>query len=1548
MAEYEDLFSDPDFRSLPADRQRSVLSEMDADFAGLDQAAQDSMLSEKISSTERGTDYLGELKRGAIQSGANMKHLAANLTELVGMGDTAQRLREEQAALEEEAEPPQDRYTSEYLAYVMGGLPANLAAAALFVEAASMGLPAWAAAPVGFGALGALGAADQGPEAAAKAGAMEGAFGALFPLSQHMNRAIRGPLIGAAAYGMGEGGDQPTDQRLTDAAVMGVLGGLPGRRPIMDPLRRLGFRDRAMEKAIESGSTSSEHIVESVEQSGVELAAKELSRAEFRAEQNGPGVPEDNVYIYDFQAREPQLSRRGSDEVVTRGAASEETPAREPVEGEVLPHALDMPGEIARRGGDSGERVEARLVIGKEDVRRDVVEEYERINGPGSFPDVEADLLKNVIPGVNNPGIQDVGVSTDLGKRLYRHGAIIEKLAKALGIPVKGGKLPEVKHNQKDSFLGYVRTNHPWKGDLRIRDHHDIETTAHEMGHALDHFMGMGELMHRDPNAARFEMGDKPYRMNEMPRWLQELYSLTYDLGHKKAASEGFAELARMWFTNRKYLEERTPNALKKFEDAMQEKLTPKQYKKVREVQQEMHGFFKQGGRAGIRAGIGAYDSPASVLWSKGSDMRAAALDDFEGIRNAMKQMGIPLDGSVYETFRRLRGIGSIAEAMVKDGAPKWENDPNIAGKRSISFDGKGIFQALKPVLRKGKKALQAFWDYAVARQAKELKAQTIDPKTEEIRGSTARERALNMSREKLFSENMIESGMALENPVFKKAFDDLVNFQKRVADFAQEAGLFSAAQRQSWKRIEYAFGFFRDLQNAKNGYGRRADKLSSAVGVHRLHGSTRNLKDPYENLVKGPARMIQAALENKARVELVDTMRGADAKDQLPGRFMVEVPATHKRVMIGRAKLEEAIEREMMDTYKMSRAEARDTLQHQGFEIPEAIDHIAVFMGSSKPYGDGSNIMTVLRNGKPFHYEVADEGLRRALAAMNRPTQVGAMKFWSNARRWKQNFITIDPSFVAANFVRDVAMASIMSKTGNFHLWKALAGIKHVFTNDRHYQDFIANGGGGATIREAPETTKRRLINQAQRGSFRQLNPERLLHGPADMWRFMDRFGRAMENASRVGEYRAAVKKGVKRESFHKRVPVSKGEAAYLGREVSTDFSMRGDSTGLLNFAVHTIPFFNAMIAGGDRGYRAAFRDPYGRARVGTKMAAVALTSTILYGANKELAKAYGPEAGVDFDDLPEWVKTAYWHWYIPIEFDNDTGYPTKFQPLSMPKLWEVGAIGTLAERVYEEMTGSGDADIANLATDMLSITATNFNINVDRGFPLPLPVGADLLLEQFSNKILFTGAPIETKGMEDKPAWLRSRSTQPASIKAYGKAVRNVPFGPLEGLKSPARAEALLRGMFGEFAMMGMHIADLTMNPNGPEMHNSRLPVIKRFYREAGKYDKNTTEFYDRLAAFSEAYAGLDASRKANDQAIVKEMTGDEQTMAMLGLRKPFKRANKRIQLMRRESDAIRAGVTMKNATPKEKQVALDSIEKERRAIMKQMNEMAMRRGM
>lgn len=706
--------------------------------------------------------------------------------------------------------------------------------------------------------------------------------------------------------------------------------------------------------------------------------------------------------------------------------------------------------------------------------------------------------------------------------------------------------------------------------------------------------------------------------------------------------------------------------------------------------------------------------------------------------------------------------------------------------------------------------------------------------------------------REHLFTQGEIRAMQALETPEFKKAFAGYLEWNKGILDFAEAQGIINPEARRLWQRTQYLP--FHRVGQAGGVKGKPGDWS----GVQALTGGTENIRDVLGNMVGNAAMLIDKAVKNEARVKVADL-----AEQQGGGKFMARIDTESRPVKVSG----DQVLRAMLEKY--------------GIALDGEVPGFFEFLIHGQPPA-GGNVVAVLKGGKPVWYEVADPILYRALQAIDRPNQHWLTKWLGMPKRVGQATITLTPDFMLANLARDTIMGGVMSRSGFRPFVDSVKGMRLRLTGDPLYKEFIANGGGLSSI----YLDEGKLRHKLEKFYNRQgIDYQTVLDSPDKLLSFVETLGDTFETSTRLGEYKRAIENGE-----HPR------HAAYLGREVSTDFAAKGDSKAL-GFMYDTVMFLRPAVVSMDRLYRGVAHDP-NKAAIGAKTGLLALSSVALYLLNRDDPR---------YQDLPDWDRDANWHFFV-----GD-------QHFRYPKIWEIGAVASVAERTTEKLMQD---DTQGLGKDFARIIGHTFNLNL-------MPQILAPLYEQATNRNSFTKAPIETPGLENVQPFLRAKPTTSETLKAAGLATRNLP----ESLQlNPVRAEALLRGYFNTWGLYGLALSDKAFfGDQLPETRTDKMPVIRRFYsQEPPLHTKYETMFYEMLGEAKR----LQGTLRELDRIGRPDIADEKEQSPMAGEAKPLARAAKNLQEINAEMRQVRRG---SNLSPAEKRQKLDALTVERNALLK-----------
>ena len=158
---------------------------------------------------------------------------------------------------------------------------------------------------------------------------------------------------------------------------------------------------------------------------------------------------------------------------------------------------------------------------------------------------------------------------------------------------------------------------------------------------------------------------------------------------------------------------------------------------------------------------------------------------------------------SLYEEARLLNHVYSVVDGAIQHGAPVRDKDG------VVRFVGKG----LKEIIAQVDTELADWIRYAVAKSANELRKQ---------------------GRENLFSKDEIDYGLSLENDRYKQTFEDWLEFNNRIVDFAEKfGGIIDPKFRNNWKRRWY-LPFYRVGQR---GGKMKARKFGRIIVISSING---------------------------------------------------------------------------------------------------------------------------------------------------------------------------------------------------------------------------------------------------------------------------------------------------------------------------------------------------------------------------------------------------------------------------------------------------------------------------------------------------------------------------------------------------------------------------------------------------------------------------------------------------------------------------------------------------------------------------------------
>lgn len=488
------------------------------------------------------------------------------------------------------------------------------------------------------------------------------------------------------------------------------------------------------------------------------------------------------------------------------------------------------------------------------------------------------------------------------------------------------------------------------------------------------------------------------------------------------------------------------------------------------------------------------------------------------------------------------------------------------------------------------------------------------------------------------------------------------------------------------------------------------------------------------------------------------------------------------------------------------------------------------------------------LENGEQKHFAVEDAFILDAItslefAGFNNP----AMKAMTTAKHYLTLGVTVSPTFKIRNLIRDQLAAVAVNPVSYNVMQNMIDGWKGTDKESQQYAKMLTGGGlmrFGTFLEDDRASHMKRLINSGVDKKTILDSPNKAKAALVTAWDWWQEVGDRSENITRASIYKQRydqmIKDGKTADEAHLM-------ASFAARD-SMDFSLQG-KWGSIRFLTQLVPFMNARLQGlykiGRDGVMPSGRmlapkifgdatdsDKAKAMRFGAVTGAVALASVALMLAYRD---------DDDWKEREEWDKDAYWWFKI-----GGTAY-------RIPKPFEIGAIGTIAERGLDTMLNGFDKESRSIFLDrMVAMVSQTFSMN-------PVPQLFKPIIDLYANKDSFTGRPIETPGMENLSKSERIGANTSATAQAVGKVTS------LVGV-SPAQVDFLVNGYFSWLGTHSVMTVDFAMRPlmGLPEKPTRRWPddyfVLGDFAKGLpSSQSKYMTNFYEQSKKVQEAMADI-----------------------------------------------------------------------------------------
>lgn len=783
-----------------------------------------------------------------------------------------------------------------------------------------------------------------------------------------------------------------------------------------------------------------------------------------------------------------------------------------------------------------------------------------------------------------------------------------------------------------------------------------------------------------------------------------------------------------------------------------------------------------------IQAAIDIAKTPG-VITKFASFVETQLINQLAPIRNYKLRKDGALDIGMNDMFKAAEVAVNDPgrnEALLYYGAAKLGPD----GSFRVAEGTIGLHTMLKK-LPDGK-AVMDWMEYMGARRAQEVRAKGLETP---------------------LTDADIAAGLAKESPLFKEVAADWKKFNDANVDFLVDTGRISKALATTLKQDAAYIPFYRseetlqgihdlmdDTQIRKAAISRRGGAvLARDPGIKKMTGGkTRQINNLIENMIKNSQAMIGAGMRNRAANLSFDIMQDAGDVALTPARRKT---AEGDYVNVTAPK----------NAVRMWKDGGEYFITPQ---TSEAIPVLAALAG-----------MQPVRLG----------GIHKAMAA------VGSF--------FRQS-ITLSPSFIVRNMIRDAVSTGVLFQGKNLTMENNMfKGFVSSLRHSASRQAFSAQSGMGDFRFGGTDIGLGKNDLLIELGVMQPTKLGQLGYQFRRAVNAMEALGTASELSNRVATYDALIQNGVRPD-----------EAAYQALTI-TNYSRKG-ANSQLQMLLPLVPFLNARIQGLSRVWEDATTKrgkdrQQALAKLATSGAILAAASALLWGWNNG-----DEERREEYQAEPLHRRLNYHIIYAG---------ERKFM---IPKAFEVGTLfGTVPELIMQAAVNKDTSELG-AATVMTLTNTLSFN---------PIPQAILPALELMTDYNFFTGRPIEGQRLS---ALMREDRINPQTS-ALAAGLARSGLGSFTGL-SPVQMDHLLSGYGGvAYSSLATMIdtagGEMGLLPERASTVFGDIPIVNTALentfrsmfkqRDADPANKWVEDFYQTRAAITQIYRSARAAALTGD---------------------------------------------------------------------------------
>lgn len=471
-------------------------------------------------------------------------------------------------------------------------------------------------------------------------------------------------------------------------------------------------------------------------------------------------------------------------------------------------------------------------------------------------------------------------------------------------------------------------------------------------------------------------------------------------------------------------------------------------------------------------------------------------------------------------------------------------------------------------------------------------------------------------------------------------------------------------------------------------------------------------------------------------------------------------------------------------------------------------------------------NVVNVKMNGENVKFEVEPE-VYKAMLNLDQESSTSLIRFLSKPASLLRAGATLTPEFSLRNPMRDIVQAFVVSESGFNPLIDFPVGLIETIRgrkgNSQLYTQWINDLGDFGNIMSMDRKVHREAMNKVLKQS-----PSRQfvnIINPASWIRLLRAISDTTESATKLGEYRAALRSGASRQ-----------EAAYRSRDIM-DFARAGSSIRQWN---KIVAFLNANIQGKSKILRAIKKNPVGVITRG--FTSITLPTIAAFVMQKYFANETQQNT---IEEAPDWMKDTFW--LVPI--------PGTDTVARIPKPFDLSPIfSNLPERTLEYVYNNDKEAFDGFVRRSLG----------DMALPVQI-TGLWPFVEGMANYSWFRESqiiPMREQNLEYRDQFDPVRTSETARLLARGAEAITGGEGTFANFSSPRIMENTIQGLtagLGRYAtdaidaiLKGMGTSD---RPEAPERRLEQQPFLRAFTVDPMQSSKTLDKFYSQKEKLTNA---------------------------------------------------------------------------------------------